>query len=68
MDMNKIILIINPAKAALLAEMGFTPCGKRQVDKKDVFQFVMTDELYKALNDKTQFSKKDYVYDTKLTF
>jgi hypothetical protein len=68
MKMNRVILLLNPAKAALLEAMGFTPCGKRQVYKRDVFQFVLTDKLFKVLNDKTQFSKNDYVHDTKLTF
>ena len=66
--MNKVILIMNPAKAELLENMGFTPCGKRQLEGKDIFQFVVTDKLFKVLNDKTNFNKRDYVYDTKLTF
>ena len=66
--MNNIILIPDPAKAVMLKDMGFTPCGTRQVENKDVFQFVATDELLQLLKDTGKFSKKDYVYDSKLTF
>ena len=63
-----MILVMNPEKVAVLMEMGFTPCGTRQIDKKDVCQFVATDELLNILNDKSKFSVKDYVRDMKLTF
>ena len=66
--MSKVILITNLDKVALLEDMGFTPCGIRNIDNKVVYQFVVTDKLYKVLNDKSKFSKKDYVYDIKLTF
>ena len=66
--MNKVILVLNPEKAALLVEMGFTPCGTRQMDTIAVCQFIATDDLLKALNDKSKFNRKDYVYDMKLTF
>ena len=68
MDKNKIILILNPAKANLLKDMGFTSIGKRQAGNSDVFQFIATEQLLAVLNDNTQFSKKDYAFDTKLTF
>ena len=66
--MNKIILITNPVKVALLADLGFTPCGARQIENKGVSQFIVTDELLKVINDEALFNKKDYVYDTRLTF
>ena len=65
---NKIILVLNPAKAVLLEDLGFTPIGKRRVGDTDVFQFIATEQLLAVINNNTQFSKKDYAYDTKLTF
>ena len=66
--MKKVILVTNTDKINLLVSAGFTPCGSREVGNKTAYQFVVTDTLFKLLNDKSQFSKRDYVYDTKLTF
>ena len=66
--MKKVILVTNMEKVALLQNAGFSPCGSREVNNRTAYQFVETDELFKFLNDKSKFSKKDYVYDTKLTF
>ena len=66
--MKKVILISNMSKVELLKDAGFSPCGTRDIDGKTVYQFVITDEVFKIINDKSQFSKRDYVYDTKLTF
>ena len=66
--MKKVILVTNMAKVGLLEEAGFSPCGTREIAGKIFHQFVVTDKLFKLLNDKSQFSKKDYVYDMKLTF
>lgn len=67
--MRQIILILNPAKAETLEGLGFSSCGTRDVgDGKVVFQFMLTDELHRALKDKSLFSKKDYCFDTRLTF
>lgn len=66
--MKKVILVTNMTKVELLEGAGFLSCGKRDIDGKTAYQFVVTDELFSLLNDKMMFSKKDYVYDTKLTF
>ena len=66
--MKRIVLVINQDKVDLLDELGFSPCGKRTVNGKDAYQYVVTDRLYKILNDKSKFTKKDYFEDTKLTF
>ena len=66
--MKKVILVTNADKVNLLEEAGFSACGSREIEGKTAYQFVLTDKLFKILNDKSKFSKKDYIYDMKLTF
>jgi len=68
LKLKKVVLVTNMAKVKLLEEAGFSPCGTREIDGTTVYQLVVTDKLFKLLNDNSQFSKKDYVYDMKLTF
>ena len=66
--MKKVILVTNMAKVKLLEEAGFSPCGTREIEGNTVHQFIVTDKLFKVLNDNSRFNKKDYIYDMKLTF
>ena len=66
--MKKVVLVTNMAKVKLLEEAGFSPCGTREMEGNTVYQFVVTDSLFMMINDKSMFSKKDYVYDMNLTF
>lgn len=66
--MKNIILVANVTKAEFLIALGFTPCGKREVDGQTIYQFVESDELLKIINDESQFCKRDFVYDKRLTF
>jgi hypothetical protein len=65
---NKIILVIDPAKAAYLEEIGFKSCGVRRMGNKTVSQFIETKELIDVLNDPAKFNVKDYLNDSRLTF
>ena len=66
--MKKIVCVVNIDKVELLDELGFKSCGKRDIGDKVAFQYVLTEKLYKVLNDKSLFSKRDYFEDVKLTF
>jgi hypothetical protein len=65
---NKVVLITKLDKVELLEELGFCACGSRDLYGQTAYQFVVTDKLYRVLNDKAKFNKKDYVYDTRLVF
>ena len=66
--MKKVILVTSMAKVELLEEAGFVHCGRRDIEGKAAYQYLVTDKLHEMLNDRSKFSKKDYVYDMKLTF
>jgi len=66
--MKNAILLITKAKAKHLEEAGFHSCGTRLVDGEPFSQFIVEEKIFAILYDSTRFGKKDYFFDTRMTF
>ena len=67
-SLKKIVLVSSTAKVKLLVDAGFSPLGTRVIDGNTLYQFIVTDELFSVLSDKSKFCENDYVFDSKMTF
>lgn len=59
------VLILDPQKAEQLHQYGFK-YTKRNIDNKEVFVFIQTNELMKELNSK--FDTKDFIINSVVCF
>ena len=59
------VLILDPQKAEQLHQCGFK-YTKRNIDNKEVFVFIQTNELMKELNSK--FETKDFIINSVVCF
>ena len=59
------VLILDPQKAEQLHQCGFK-YTKRNIDNKEVFVFIQTNELMKELNSK--FDTKDFIINSVVCF
>jgi hypothetical protein len=66
--LKNAILLIAKDKVKYLEEAGFRPHGTREINGETLFQFITNDKILAMLNDKTKFSKNDYVLDARMTF
>lgn len=66
--MKSAILLITKGKVKFLEDAGFHSCGTREINGETFFQFIVEEKMFEVLYDKEKFSKKDYFFDTRMTF
>lgn len=59
------VLLLDPQKAEQLQQCGFK-YTKRNIDNKEIFVFIQTNELMKELNSK--FDTKDFIINSVVCF
>lgn len=69
--MKKFVNVLDERKAEYLENLGFK-CRSEIVSingkDKEIYIFIEDDKLFKILNDKKMFSKKDYYYSNIMKF
>ena len=65
---RKFVCLTNKDKAEELADEGFNYMLETLDSNQVIYKFILTDELYRVLNDKKRFNKREWYYDSKMRF
>lgn len=66
-NMKRFINVINKNMRDELSDLGFR-YTTQIIDDREVYVFIESDKLYKILNNKCKFSKKDYYHSNIMKF